>query len=161
MRGQDFQDKLDALVADMTGKPGIQTTIFFRFPGNSPNGYSLATDANGVVDAAQLAAIQAVVNDMKPIADAFDTESVPVKTASEAFKTAQAPHEPLIEAARVARVALNDALTADVDYQTAKTALDNARADVDYVAAADAYRNNNISENFGNLGDAKGKYSDI
>ncbi|MBA2736229.1 MAG: hypothetical protein H0U50_05495, partial [Pyrinomonadaceae bacterium] len=58
----------------------------------------------------------------------------------------------------VARVALSDALVADVPYQTAKTALDNARLVPAFIAARDAYNSQNISENYSELSSAKGKY---
>ena len=161
MTGQDFQDKLDALVADMTGKPNIGTEVALRAEDNTLAVRPLSTDANGVVNAAQLQTIQTQINGLKVIADDYEAARAPVTATSQAFKTAQTPHENLIEAARVARVALNDALTADADYQTAKTALDNAKADPAYVNSSTLYATENVSENFGNLSDAKGKYHPI
>ncbi len=159
MTGQDFQDKLDAIVADLqTVGKGKTINLMFRGLENSPEIFPLSSDVNGVVNAAQLAAIQTFVSDLKPIADTYTTEYAPVTTASEAFKTAQTPHDALTEAARVARVALSDALAADVPYQTAKTTLDTARSDAGYIAARDNYQANNVSENFSELSNAKGKY---
>jgi len=159
MTGQDFQDKLDAIVEDLQ-TDGIfqQVRAVFRAGDNALTVFPLSSDANGVVNAAQLADIQAFINDLKPIADAYETERAPVTVALETFKTEQSGHQALIDAAATARTALATAFAADAGYQTAKTALDAARADVDYIAAAEAYRTNNVSENFGNLGDAKGKY---
>lgn len=159
MTGQDFQDKLDALVVDLqTVGKGQTINVMVRDEDNIPLNLPLSSDVNGVVNAAQLATIQGFVDGLKPIADTYTTEYAPVTAASEAFKTAGEPHTALVETARVARVALSDALTADAGYQAAKTALDNARAGAGYIAARDAYNSRNVSENFGNLSDAKGKY---
>lgn len=160
MVGEDFQDRLDAIVSDLqtTGK-GQTVGIAVRDSGNSFAVLPLSSDANGVVNVVQLAAVQNFFNLLKPIADQYEAERAPVQAALEAFQTAQTPHQILIDAASQARKDLNDALLADANYQTKKMALENARANVDYVGAMADYRNNNVSENFGNLGDAKGKYA--
>jgi hypothetical protein len=159
MTGQDFQDRLDALVVDLqTNGKGQEVRLMFRGEGNVGNVMTLSSDPNGVVDAAQLAAVQAFIDTLKPSADSYTAELAPVSAASEAFRLAQVPHEALTEAARVARVALQDALAGDADYQAAKTALDAARADAGYIAARDSYNAGNVSENFSELTSAKGKY---
>lgn len=159
MTGQDFQDKVDALVVDLQTKgKGQLIDVIMRGSDNAPSIATLSSNPQGVVNAAQLAPLQTFVNTLKPIADAYETARVPVDAANEAFKTAQAPHEALMTAATNARKALNDALDGDAGYQTAKTALDAARADAGYISAVEAYKNFNLSENYGNLGDAKGKY---
>ncbi len=159
MTGQDFQNKLDAIVADLqTVGKGKTVNLMFRNPNGAPNILPLSSDVNGVVNAAQLQAIQGFVDDIGNIANTYTTEYAPVQAASEAFKTAQTPHNALIEAARVSRVALSDALTADPAYQTAKTALDNARLAPAYIVARDNYQTESVSENFSELSNAKGKY---
>lgn len=159
MIGQDFQDKLDAIVEDLQTKgKGQSVEVMLRGIDNTTNIFPLSSDANGIVNAAQLDALRDFITDLKPLADAYETEYAPVKVALDAFKTAQQPHEGLMTAATNARKALSDALAADANYQAAKTALDNARNDADYIAAAEAYKGSNVSENFGNLSDAKGKY---
>lgn len=161
MTGQDFQDKLDALVADMqTNGKGQTAQLLLRDSDNVASTFSISCESDGEVSAANVAAVQSFINPLKTIADTYESERAPVTTALEAFKTAQAPHQALMDAATAARIALQTALESDSDYQTAKTALDNARADAGYIAAVEAYRVNNVSENFGNLGDAKGKYHD-
>ena len=159
MTGVDFQDKLDAIVLDLQTKgKGRYVQVALRDDGNNNQTFTISSDANGVVNAAQLADIQAFINDLKPVADSFTTEYEPVKTASEAFRVASIPHQALSDAATAARVAFQDALNADPNYQATKTALDTARNDPAYIAARDAYQTLNISENFGNISDAKGKY---
>ena len=159
MTGQDFQDKLDAIVLDLqTAGKGKVVKMAFRGADNDTFDMILSSDVNGVVDAAQLAAIQAQIDNLKPLADALETESAPVKAASEAFTTAREVHRNLIDAATDARVALSAALEADQGYQNAKTTYDTARQDPDYVAARTAYKSQNVSENFGNLSDSRGKY---
>lgn len=160
MTGQDFQDKLDALVVDLQTKGKGQTVnIMFRDNTNSPSIFPLSSTAQGVVNAGQLAAIQAVINDLKPMADDYTVNYAPVQTALDNFKTAQAPHEALITAASTARATLQTALDGDNAYQTAKTALDAARADADYISASAAYKSENVSENYSELSNAKGKYT--
>lgn len=159
MTGQDIQDRLDAIVADLQTKGKGQTVnIMFRNPNNSPNILPLSSDAQGVVDAAQLAAIQAVVDGLIEPADDLTTYSAPVSAAGEAFKTASQPHEPLRVAAQDANAALKTALENDANYQAAKTALETARQNQDYIDAQTSYKNLNVSENFAALGQARGEY---
>lgn len=159
MTGQDFQDKLDSIVRDLqTNGKGQTVNILFRGAGNAPQILPLSSDANGVVNAGQLAAIQAFINPLKVIATDYTNARVPVDAALEAFKTAQEPHQALMDAATAARKALTDALDADAAYQTAKTALDTARLDPDYVGFSADYRDGNVSENYAELSSAKGKY---
>lgn len=159
MTGQDIQDRLDTIVADLQTKgKGQSVNIMFRNPNNSPNILPLSSDAQGVVDAAQLAAIQAVVDGLIEPADDLTTYSAPVSAAGEAFKTASQPHEPLRVAAQDANAALKTALENDANYQAAKTALDTARSNQDYIDAQTSYKNLNVSENFAALGQARGEY---
>ncbi len=159
MTGQDFQDRLDAIVADLqtTGKDKT-VTLMFRQANGQPFVLQLSSDGAGVVDAGQLAAAQAFIDNLKPIANTLEAQSAPVQAASDAFKAAQTPHDAAIEAARVARVALSDTLAGDAAYQTAKADVDAARSAAAYIAAREAYSNNNVSENYSELQAAKGKY---
>ena len=160
MTGQDIQDKLDSLVADLqkNGK-GLAAYVAVRDVDGTAYVLPLSCDANGVINNAELAQIQGYVNNAKPKADAYNAVQVPLKTASDAFKTASAPHQTLMDDAKTSRDALSAALEADGAYQTAKTDLDTARTDAAYVAARDDYARYNVSEIFGNLSDAKGKYA--
>ena len=159
MTGADLQDTFDAIVLDLqtTGK-GKAVQVAFRYPNNETVSMPLSSDSSGVVNALQRAEIQGFIDGLKPIASTYESERAPVTAALETFNTARSAHQGLIDAASAARVALNTALEADAGYQTAKTALDAARADVNYIDAVEAYRANNVTENYGNLGDAKGKY---
>jgi hypothetical protein len=159
MTGQDFQDRLDAIVADLqTRGKGQTVNIMFRESSNSPLILPLSSDANGVVNAVQLQAIQDFLSDVITNADDYETQRAPVSAALEAFKLAQAPHEALMTAATNARKTLSDALEADPAYQTAKQALDTARRAPAYVSAARDYEDFNVSENYAALGQAKGEY---
>ena len=60
MTGQEIQDRLDAIVVDLQTKGKVQT-FFFRDSDNVPNVLPLSSTAQGVVNAGQLADIQAVV----------------------------------------------------------------------------------------------------
>lgn len=162
MTGQDFQDKLDAIVLDLqtTGK-GQTVKVALRDEGNTTVSFPLSSDVNGVVNAAQLAPIQSFIDGLKPIADAYETQRAPVQAALETFKTEQSGHQALIDATSAARTALSTALEADVGYQAAKAALDGERLAPAYISAVTSYRNFNVSENFGNLSDAKGKYEGV
>ena len=159
MTGVDFTAKIEAIILDLqtTGK-GKTVNFMFRNQNGTPNILPLSSDANGVVNVDQRDVVLNAITGLSDSADAYNTEYAPVQAASEAFKTAQTPHDALIEAARVARVALTDALAADPAYQTAKTALDNARLVPAYIAARDDYQARNVSENFSELSNAKGKY---
>lgn len=159
MTGQDFQDKLDAIVLDLkTAGRGGTVEISLRSPTNAVNEFALSSNAEGVVNATQLAEIQTAVNNLKPIADEYEIERAPVQAALEEFNARRATHQAVIDAASAARQTMQDELEADETYQNLKTTLDTARADADYIAAVENYRVSNVSENFGNLGDAKGKY---
>lgn len=161
MTGQDFQDRLDALVDDLqTIGKGKTVNIMFRNDDNTPRVLPLSSDAGGAVNAAQLAAIQGYLDDnLKGSADDYEIAYAPVKNALEIFKTAQQPHEALMAAAAAARKNLTDALEADADYQMAKNALDAARANLTYINAATNYRSFHVSENYVELQSARGKYS--
>ena len=159
MTGQDFQDKLDAIVVDLqTVGKGQTIQVMFRQSDNSSLILPLSSTVGGVVNVAQLTAIQDEVDALKTVADAYTTEYAPVQAALETFNTERAGHQVLIDAASGARTALNTALQADVAYQTAKTALDAARADVGFIAAQAEYQGDNVSENYAELSNAKGKY---
>jgi hypothetical protein len=118
----------------------------------------LSSDAQGVVDAGQLAAIQAFLAPIIDAADDYETNYAPVSAASEAFRAAREVHQGLIDAAAAARTALNDALENDAAYQTAKQTLDGARGNQLYIDARQSYDNLNVSENFAALGQARGEY---
>ena len=159
MTGQDIQDKLDEIVADLqTNGKGKTVEILLRAEDNTTIALPLSSDGAGVVDNNQLTAVQNFIDSLKPLADTYETELAPVKAASEIFRTAREVHQQLVDEASAARTALTDALDADQDYQDAKTAYDTARQDAGYIAARNSYKTFNISENFGNLSDAKGKY---
>jgi hypothetical protein len=160
MTGQQLQDALDALVRDLqTTAKGRSVQIPIRDDDNNINVYTLSSDANGVVNAAQLTVLQEMVDSYKPVADAYETARAPVTALSEAFKTAQAPHEGLITAAKTARTNLETALEGDANYQAAKTALDNARSDPAYQAAIQAYKDNSIADFAAQLRLARGEYA--
>lgn len=160
MTGQQIQEALDALVVDLQTRGKGQTIqMAIRDEDNNLSVQSLSSDAGGAVNAAQLATLQSFVDGFAPVADAYETARAPIAGLNETFKTAQAPHEPLMTAAANARKALNDALEADAVYQAAKTALETARANPVYVAAVSAYDNSNVVEFVQALRSAKGEYS--
>lgn len=160
MTGQEIQDRLDAIVKDLqTTQKGKGVEIALRDEGGAMSIYGLSSDANGVVNQAQLNNLQSAIDYLKPVADAYETRYAPVKTASETFRIAREVHQPLIDEATNARNALNAALEADQNYQTAKTNYETASQDPQYIAARDQYKLYNTSENFGNLSDARGKYT--
>lgn len=159
MTGQDFQDRLDSIIEDLqTDGKGQRVQIMLRGADNKQNIFELSSDSKGLVNVAELAAIQNFLDVLKPFADDFTMYFAPVQTASELFRQAREPHQNLFDAASLARTALNAALEADAAYQQAKTVYDAAREEPLYVQAREAYRARNISENFGNLAEAKGKY---
>lgn len=161
MTGQDFQDRFDALLDDLQKAPADRAAhILFRSADGTPQVFPI-TKAGQVINPAQVAAAQAFIDTLKPIADTYEAEFTPVRGLSETFRLARAVHQPLIDAAQTARIALQTALEADADYQAADTALRNAQTDPDYIVARTAYQNNNVSENFGNLSDARGKYTEV
>lgn len=158
MTGVDFQNRLNALKVDLQTTTGVvQANIAFRNPDNTVTNFIIEAN-NGVVNAAQVAAVQAFIDPLKPIADTYEDERIPVQDALTAFNAQRATHQSLIDAASAARTALNDALEADATYQNLQAMLEDARTQPSYVQAVEAYRVNNTSENFGNLGDAKGNY---
>lgn len=159
MTAQEVRDRLDALVSDLQTKGRGQTVnVMFRKPDNTPNILPLSSNAQGVVNAAQLTAISAVVDDLAIVAEDLDTFSAPVTAANEALRVAGVTYEPLRAAAQTASANLRTALLADPTYQAAKTAADNARKDADYLGAVELYRLNNASENIAALTQAKGEY---
>lgn len=159
MIGVEFQDKLDAIVVDLqTSGKGQTVQIMFRNPANQPATFQLFSDSAGVVDVGKLAELQTFVDALKPIADTYEVERAPVMAASEAFNLRRATHQSSIDAASAARIALQNELMADAQYQTLSTALDAARLDADYIQATANYKTNNVSENFSELSSAKGKY---
>lgn len=159
MTGADFQEQLDGVLESLQTPEGRgkEIHVLFRLPTNDSAVYEISSDANGVIDPLRLADLQDFVDGLKPIADTYNDEYAPV-VAREAFNTARAVHQPLIDAAAAARVALDTALGADPAYQAARTAYNNARLDPDFVSARAAYVDSNVSENYGNLSDAKGAY---
>lgn len=161
MPGQDYQDKLDAIVADLQTKgKGQEVVLMLRGDNNRSYVFPVSSDSAGVVDPTQLSNIQSFVNNnLKNEADAYEAARAPVSAALDAFKTAQTPHQTLIDASKVTRDALSAALTADPTYQAAKTALDTIHQDPTYVAATAAYKDRNVSENFNEFSQAKGKYT--
>lgn len=159
MTGQDIQDRVDALVSDLQTKGKGQTIqIAIRDEDRNLGIYPLSSDARGVVNAQQLGVIQNFADAAKGAADVYEAASVPVKTALEAFRQAQEPHEALMQTASAARKNLNDALLTDATYQAAKTALDAARGEQDYIDASATYKTVGVSEIYSNLQDARGKY---
>ncbi len=158
MTGAEIQAALDGLVADMSGVPSKTANISFRDSTNALSPYQITTNAQGVVNAQEVADVQSFIDGMKTAADAFQTEKTPVVSASEAFRVQRATHLTSINAAKAARTALDTELLSDSTYQTLKTSLDTAKSDAGYVAAVSAYNLNNVSENFSNLREAKGKY---
>lgn len=159
MTGQDIQDRLDAIVEDLQTKGKGQTVqVMFRDGDNHPAVLPLSSDVNGVVDAAQLNDIQLFINDLKTFADDYEQRRAPVLVANEAYNTAREPHQALIDAASLARKNLSDALTADAQYQAAKTALETARQNADYITASNFYKTMHVSENYAELQSAKGNY---
>lgn len=159
MSGQEFQDKIDAIVEDLqTRGRGQSVNIVLRNADNAPVVFTVSSNSTGVVDGTQLRNLEDFVSILMPLADGYEAARIPVEAALGTFKTAQIPHTALVTAATAARATLNTALEADATYQTAKTALTNARNLPAYISAVAQYKENNLSENFGNLGDAKGKY---
>jgi citrate lyase beta subunit len=147
------------MVSDLqTAGKGQTINIMFRNPDNSPNILSLSSTPEGVVNAAQLAAIQSVVDGLKTALGAYTTAYAPVQTANENFKTVQATFETLATTAATASTALKDARENSPDFVAAKTALTGARTEPGYIAAKSAYVGNNVSENIAELTQARGAY---
>lgn len=160
MTGAEIQARIDALVTDLqTVGKGQTVNVMFRNPNNTPLTMPLSSNAAGVVNQAQLDAINGfAANLLIPTADSVTTLSVPVTAASEAFKAASQPHEALRISTQTANAALKSALDGDATYQSAKAALDAARANPDYIDAQTDYKYHNVSENFAALAQAKGEY---
>ncbi len=175
MTGQDIQDRFDDLIADLGLPENTDKTavISFRNPDNTMTTFEIQ-NVGGVVHAGQTAAVQDFIDDLKPVATTYEDERAPVTAALEAVATERAGHQALIDeldmrnatlrasaayiAAQTARTNLNTALAGDADYQTAVAALNAAKLDVNYVDALSDYRSKKVSENYDNLGDAKGNY---
>lgn len=159
MTGADIQANLDKIILDLqTTQKGKTASILLRSEDNVAGVFPLSSDGAGNIDAAQLTAINDYLVDIKNFASSYATASAPVSTASEVFTTARKAHQVLIDDAKVSRDALTAALDADANYQTAKANYDTARTDPAYVNARDAYKTYSVSENAGNLSDARGKY---
>ena len=159
MTGQDIGSKVDALVADLQTKGRGQTiNILFRNPDNSPRIMPLSSDASGVVNVAQLAAIRTFLTGTMDAATNLATLSVPVTNASNDIKEALVQHEALITASQTASKALSEALLSDDSYQSFKRNLAEAQADADYISATLAYKNQNVAQNYAALISAKGEY---
>ena len=159
MTGSQIQDALEAIKTDLqTTQKGKTVDIMLRNSDGSSEVFTLSSDGAGTVNAGQLSLIQSFIDGLKPVADSYDAEYQTVKSTGQTFRTKRYAHIGLINAANQARNDLADALEADAEYQTAKTAYDQARVDADYVAARDAYKDGNLSENYGNLKDARGNY---
>ncbi len=159
MTGLQIQERLGKIVTDLqTTRKGFETGIGLRGANGALQVFPLSSDANGDVNNAQRNAIEAVLTDVMAAADGFEQQYAPVKAASESLRTALGAHTQMIEAARQARQDLTDALEVDAAYQTAKTDYDTARSDPAYIVAREDYKNLNVSENYNNLQDARGKY---
>lgn len=159
MTSQDFEDKISAIVTDLQTKgKGKTVNVLLRDVDNSAAILPLSSDPSGVVNVAQLTALQNFIRNFSAIADDYNFYHAPVLAANEAFKTAQIPHQGLIDAAAVSRNALQTALANDAAYQSAKTAVDNARNASAYTEVLDSYKQFNVSENFTELSQAKGAY---
>jgi hypothetical protein len=78
MTSQEIQDRVDALVTDLQTKgKGKSVNVMFRGSNGQPNILPLSSDANGVVNASQLAAIQAVADGLKTAATDYYTATAP------------------------------------------------------------------------------------
>ncbi len=123
-----------------------------------PNVLPLSSTAQGVVNAGQLADIQAVVDGLKTNLDAYNTAYTPVKSALDDFNIVRGNHQVAIDAASAARSALNAELFADANYHAKKAVLDAARLEPDYISARAIYVDQNVSENIVEITQAKGSY---
>jgi hypothetical protein len=157
MTGQDIQDRFDAIVSDLQDNVGTQYQVMLRDEDNNPSVLQVSSDGMGVVNAGEVAGLQAFIDNLKPIADAYEAARAPITAAGDAYRAARAVHQNLIDAYSAARTALNNALEGDAAYQNAKDGYDLAREDAAYIAARNAYKLYNVSENYGNLQDAKNK----
>lgn len=160
MTGIEIQQRLEAIIVDLqTVGKGLGIVIVFRGSNNAALEFPLSSDNQGVINDTERENLQAFVDGLKLIADNYAFPNGLVQNSANALKAATLPHEALIEAARVAREAVNAVLAADSVYQAAKTQLDNDRADVDYITFGEQFRQNNVSENYAELANAKGKYT--
>lgn len=102
MTGQDIQDRLDAIVEDLqTDGKGRTVYVMVRNTDNEPVNYTLSSDANGVVNAAQLADLQQFIDLLKNVATQYiaDTAAYTAKAAelkaiaeTPAYKAARASY---------------------------------------------------------------------
>jgi len=158
MTGQSIQDKLNLIISDLhTDFAGQGVNLMFRDVTNTPVVFVITANEIGEVNAAQVAAVQAFVDNLVNAADDLELFSIPIRAAQIAFNAAQLPHSALIESARLARVALQTALDGDANYQQAKGDLDDAKT-VEYEQALVDYKNNNVPENAAELSNARGNY---
>lgn len=160
MTGLEIQQRFDALIADLqTVGKGREIAVVFRNSSNAAQVFPLSSDNLGIIADAQRENLQTFIDEvLKPAADDYSGALAPVTALNEAFRLAQVPHQALIDAASAARVALQNALNADGVYLAAKQDLDDARTDAAFLAKRDAYNANNVSENYAELANAKGKY---
>lgn len=159
MTGQQIQNVINAIFTDLqTDFKGFKTEIMIRNEMDAATILPISSDAGGNLKTDEVDAIKRFFDGQKDNADAYAAAYAPVQNASQAFRDVRGVHQTLIDTATAAREALADALEADADYQTAKAAYDAARTDPAYVTARDFYRDHNVSENYGNLQDARGKY---
>lgn len=78
MLAMEIQERLDAIVYDLqfAGK-GKTVQLMFRDASNQPLILPLSSNPAGVVDAAQLTAVQTFVNGLKTAADTYNTDTAP------------------------------------------------------------------------------------
>jgi hypothetical protein len=159
MTNAEIQSKLDAVVVDLQTKGKGQTVNFmFRNPDGSPNVLPLSSDAGGVVNAGELAAVQAFVDGIKAINGDFEAAYTPVKTAKTQLANADSTRAALINAAQNANQALKNSRDNDANYQAKKSAYETAAADADYIAARAVFKSANVVENANELTNARGSY---
>ncbi len=159
MNGLDIQANLDAVVTDLQTKGKGQSVEFmFRNADNSSNVLVLSSNSAGVVNAAQLATVQAFVDVLKTAADAYSTQNTPLSLLREDYKTTRAVHQTLIDASAAARENLAEALANDIAFDEARQALEAARIAPAYVAAVAEFKEQNASENIAEISRAKGSY---
>ncbi len=160
MTGTDIQQRFEAIIVDLqTVGKGLGIIIVFRNSNNAAQEFTLSSDNNGVTDDAERENLQTYIDEeLKLPADDYNIALIPVTAASEALLIQQIPHQALIDAASAARIALQNALLAVEDYQQAKAVLEAARANPVFIEKRDVYIAKNVSENYAELANAKGKY---
>lgn len=159
MTSAEVQSKLDSIVEDLQTKGKGQTVNFmFRNPDGTPNILPLSSDSSGVVNAAELSAIQIIVDGLKTGLTTLNTAATPVSAARNQYESARNTHISLINAARNSRAALQNAFDGDANYLAKKTAFESAVSNAAYVSARNAYKDSNVSENIAELTNAKGAY---